>query len=120
MYSDVPYFIITRQLFNGSWYSTLKHMILAGIIYIYKKGSLMRQFLEKLRLNSFLANNDKSEFEIIYNVTRNIPVSLKDYSNLSSIQKFGLVSITDDVDFFVGLMKKYTDCYVISSSEYVC
>ncbi len=116
MRSDMPFFTTTGHIYNGAWYSTLKDMVLADIILAYKKGSFMRNFLEKFRVNLLLANYN-NELDIIYNISNKMTVSLKEGHELSNIEKFALVSNADDSDFFVGLMKKYTDYYVIPSKE---
>ncbi len=116
MHSDMPYTTTTRHQYKGKWYSTLKDMFLADIVHVYKEG-VMKKFLRRFRHNLFLADNKYSESEIIYNISAKLTVSVANGYVLPSIQKFALVSIADYSAFFVGMMKKYTDYYVIASKE---
>ncbi len=64
-----------------------------------------------------MADYKYSESEIIYNISSKLTVSVANGYVLPSFQKFALVSNADDTAFFVGMMKKYTDYYVIAGKE---
>ncbi|CAL8105487.1 unnamed protein product [Orchesella dallaii] len=113
MQSDMPYFTTTKHEFNGKYYSTLKDLVLADMIYS-GEDNFMKRFLVRFRHRLSLVSARESN--IIYNITKGLPVHSEHGMKILN-KKFAIVSTKGDTEFFVGLMKKLTDFYIIPNKK---
>lgn len=115
MNSTVPYFTTSKHWYQGQTYSTLKDMVLADMIYSGEEN-YMQKFL--LTFRHFLALLRADEVEIILNITNKLPVE-SEFGIMSQEKwiKFALISVEEDMDLFVGIMRKLTDYVIIPNNK---
>ncbi|CAL8085538.1 unnamed protein product [Orchesella dallaii] len=114
MFSDMPYFTTTKHFYNGSFYSTLKDMVIVDLD--TGEDNFMKKFFSRFRNDVSLLYG--TETAVINNITKELPVYTD--QGMKFIRKeFALVSTEDDIDHFVRLMEKLTEFYVIIPNKYV-
>ncbi|CAL8127162.1 unnamed protein product [Orchesella dallaii] len=112
MFSDMPYFTTTKHGYKGKLYSTLTDMVIVDMD--TGEENFLKQFFSRFRNQVSLIYG--FETAVINNITKNLPVDTHHGMKLIR-KKFAVISTEEDIEFFVGLMKKLTDYYIIPNKK---